>query len=237
MGLSDTLKRSFIAGIALVAPLVVTFVAFRLIFGWLRGLLNPIIQSTGLVSLSGNIEIVAELGAFVILFFIIALLGYVAQRSLGAYFFDLFDRLIGLIPMVSVIYSSVRQVSDALVTKESRYESVALVEYPRDGLYALGFVTSESPRAIVDALGEEAYNVYLPNSPNPTQGHFMLVPTDQVTELDLSVSRAIRLLVTTGIAENQEELAEFQQDVRDQLDETDVSADEVVDTDKRWDRL
>jgi uncharacterized membrane protein len=235
MGLSETLKRSFIAGVALVAPLVVTFVAFRIIFGWLRGLLNPIIQQTGLISLTGNIEIAAELGALGILFLIIALLGYVAQRSLGAYVFGLVDRVIGLIPMVSVIYSSVRQVSDALVTQESRYESVALIEYPRDGLYVLGFVTSESPRAVAAALEENAYNVYLPNSPNPTQGHFTVVPTDQIIELDLSVSRAIRLLVTTGIAENQKELESFQQDVRDQLEETDVSVDEVVDSDRRWD--
>lgn len=231
MGLTDTLKRSFIAGVALVAPLVVTFVAFRLIFGWLRGILNPIIEGTGLIALTGNVEIVAQLGALVILFLIIALLGYLAQRSVGAYAFGLFDRVVGVIPMVSVIYSSVRQVSDALVTKESRYDSVALVEYPRNGLYVLGFVTSESPRAVVNALGEEAYNVYLPNSPNPTQGNFTLVPTDQVIELDLSVSRAIRLLVTTGIAEDQQELAEFQQDVREQIDEKEISMDDVVDTD------
>lgn len=237
MGLTSTLKKSFIAGIAVVAPLVITFVAFRIVFGWLRGFLNPIIEEAGLISLTGNIEIVAEFGALVILFFIIASLGYLAQRSLGSWVFGLLDRLIGLIPMVSVIYSSVRQVSDALVTKESRYESVALVEYPRDGLYVLGFVTSESPKAVATALGEDAYNVYLPNSPNPTQGHFTLVPEDQILELDMSVSRAIRLLVTTGIAEDQEELAEFQQDVRDQLEDEDVSMDDVVDSDRRWDGL
>jgi uncharacterized membrane protein len=228
MGLSDTLKKSFVAGLALVAPLVVTFVAFRLIFGWLRGVLNPIIEGTRLVEITGNVGFAAEILALFILFGIIATLGYVAQRSLGAYAFDLVDRLIGRIPIVSVIYSSVRQVSDALVSQESRYESVALVEYPREGLYVLGFVTSESPKAVVDALGGDAYNVYLPNSPNPTQGHFTLVPSDQVLELDLSVSRAIRLIVTTGIAEQEEELEAFQQDVKEQLEAEGVSLDDVV---------
>lgn len=228
MGLSDTLKKSFVAGLALVAPLVVTFVAFRLIFGWLRGVLNPIIEGTRLVEITGNVGFAAEILALFILFGIIATLGYVAQRSLGAYAFDLVDRLIGRIPIVSVIYSSVRQVSDALLSQESRYESVALVEYPREGLYVLGFVTSESPKAVVDALGGDAYNVYLPNSPNPTQGHFTLVPSDQVLELDLSVSRAIRLIVTTGIAEQEEELEAFQQDVKEQLEAEGVSLDDVV---------
>jgi uncharacterized membrane protein len=228
MAFSDTLKKSFIAGLALVAPLVVTVVAFQLIFSWLRGILNPIIDGTGLVQLTGNVEIAAEIAALLILFGIIAFLGYLAQRSLGAYAFSIVDRIIGLIPMVSVIYSSVRQVSDALVSQESRYDTVALVEYPRDGLYVLGFVTSESPNAVVNALGEDAYNVYLPNSPNPTQGHFTLVPDDQVLELDLSVSRAIRLLVTTGIAEKEEELESFQEDVKAQLEEEGLSLDDVV---------
>lgn len=229
MGLSDTLKKSFVAGLALVAPLVVTFVAFRLIFGWLRGVLNPIIDGTSLVEVTGNVEFAAETMALIVLFGIIAALGYIAQRSLGDYVFGLVDRLIGRIPIVSVIYSSVRQVSDALLSQESRYESVALVEYPREGLYVLGFVTSESPQEVVDALGGDAYNVYLPNSPNPTQGHFTLVPADQVLELDMSVSRAIRLVVTTGIAEQEEEVEAFQQDVKTQLEAEEFSLDDVVD--------
>jgi uncharacterized membrane protein len=227
MGLSETLKKSLIAGIALIAPLVVTLVAVRLIFGWLRGILNPIIESTGLVNLAGNIEIVAEVGALLILLLGITLLGYLAQRSGGARLFDLFDRLVGIIPMVSVVYSSVRQVSDALTKRKSRYESVVLVEYPREDLYVLGFVTSDSPEAVTDALGTEAYNVYIPNSPNPTQGRFMLVPTDQVTDIDMSVSRSIRLLVTTGIAEDQEELEQFQHEMEAELEDEDISLDDV----------
>ena len=227
MGLSETVKKSLIAGLALVAPLVVTLVAIRLIFGWLQGILNPIIEGTGLVAFAGNIEILAEVGALLLLLLGITMLGYLAQRSGGARLFDLFDRLVGIIPMVSVVYSGVRQVSDALVKRESRYESVVLVEYPREGLYVLGFVTSESPDAVTDALGTDAYNLYVPNSPNPTQGRFMLVPTDQVIDLDMSVSRSIRLLVTTGIAENQEELEQFQHEMEAELEDEDVSLDDV----------
>jgi uncharacterized membrane protein len=227
MGLSETLKKSLIAGIALVAPLVVTLVAVRLIFGWLRGILNPIIEGTGLVSLAGNIEILAELGAFLVLLLGITMLGYLAQRSGGARLFDLFDRLVGIIPMVSVVYSSVRQVSDALVKRESRYESVVLVEYPREGVYVLGFVTSGSPEAVTDALGTEAYNVYLPNSPNPTQGRFTLVPTDQVIDIDMSVSQSVRLLVTTGIAEDQEELEQFKHEMEARVEDEDISLDDA----------
>jgi uncharacterized membrane protein len=227
MRLTETLRKSFIAGIALVAPLVVTIVAFTFLFGWLRGVLDPIIQETALVELTRNFEIVAEISALIILFFVIALLGYLAQRSVGAWTFGLIDRVIGLIPMVSVIYSSVRQVSDALMQQTTRYESVVLVEYPREGLYALGFITSESPNAVERAIGGDAYNVYLPSSPNPTQGRFLLVPADDVQELDLSVSRTIRLLVTTGIAEDQEEMQQLQREVESRIDEGHLSMEDA----------
>lgn len=87
-----------------------------------------------------------------------------------------------------------------------------MVEYPRPGLYALGFVTADSPAAVTDETGQPTQNVYFPNSPNPTNGHMALIPENQVTPLDMSVSRGIRLLVTTGIAESKEEIAELQGD-------------------------
>ena len=215
---SKTLRQSFIAGVALVAPLVVTIIAFRFLFGWLRGVLDPIITETGLAELTANVTVLAEIGAAIILFLLIALLGYVAQRSAGAWTFGLIDRIIGVIPMVRVIYSSVRQVSDALMNQTTRYDTVVLLEYPRDGIYTLGFVTSESPKSVQDAIGGDVYNVYMPNSPNPTQGKFALVPEERVQEIDMSVSRSIRLLVTTGIAEEEEDMEELQQEVEARLE-------------------
>jgi uncharacterized membrane protein len=231
MGISETLRGSLVAGIVLVAPLVVTIVAVRFVLGWLRGFLNPIIENTGLTGLVANIEIAAQIIAFLVLLLIVAILGYIAQKSVGERAFGLFDRAVGLIPMVSVIYGSVRQVSDALLKEQSRYESVVAVEFPRNGLYTIGFITSESPEPVETATGEQLYNVYLPNSPNPTQGHFVFVPTDQVTEVEMSVSRSIRLLVTTGIAEDEEELRELHEDVDRRVDEQDTGLEDAFGND------
>jgi len=227
MGLSETVKKSFIAGIALIAPLLVTLVAFQILFGWLRGILNPIIQRTGLIDLTANVEIVAEIAALIILVLGIAVLGYVAQRSAGQYLFATIDRAVGLIPMVSVVYNGVRQVSDALTKRQNRFESVVLVEHPRDDIYAFGFVTADSPGEAVETIGRDAFNVYLPGSPNPTQGKLAVIPEDQIHSVDISVSRAIRLLVTTGIAEEQEELEQLHEDVREELAEEDVSVEDA----------
>lgn len=222
MDIRRTLKKSFIAGIALLAPLLVTVVALQFVLGWLRGLLGPLIDETRYVAYIGDVELAAELLAIAIVVVAIAIIGYLAQRRLGSWVFGTLDRAIGVIPMVSVIYSSVRQVSNALMRQRTRYESVALVEYPRQGLYALGFVTAESPATVVSTLGEDAVNVYLPNSPNPTNGQLMMIPESQIRELDMSVSRGIRLLVTTGIAEDQRELEELQAEVEDELDDQDI---------------
>ncbi len=220
MGLTRTIKTSLVAGIALIAPLLVTVIAFQLVFGWIRGFLTPIIESIGLRSLVG-IEVVAEVLALVILVLALAVLGYLAQRSAGAYVFGVVDRLIGLVPILSVVYNGVRQVSDALTRQESRFESVVLVEYPREGVYSFGFVTAETSDQ-ASPPDQDTYNVYMPGSPNPTQGHLLFVPEEEYYSVDIKVSRAIRLLVTTGIAEEQEELEQLHEEVAEEVAEEDV---------------
>ncbi|MEF8776018.1 MAG: DUF502 domain-containing protein [Haloarculaceae archaeon] len=217
-----TLKNSFVAGLILLAPLLVTVIALQVLLGWLRGLIGPVIDGTRLVAYIGDVELAAELLAIALVVVTIALVGYVAQRRLGTYLFEALDRFMGVIPVVSVVYSSVRQVSNALTSQRTRYESVALVEYPRTGLYGIGFVTAESPATVVDTLGESAVNVYLPNSPNPTNGQLLMVPESQIRELDMSVGRGIRLLVTTGIAEDERELQELKDQVEADFDTEDV---------------
>jgi uncharacterized membrane protein len=219
MGVTRTIRTSLIAGIALIAPLVVTVIAFQFVFGWIRGFLAPLIEGTGLRSLTGNIDIIAEVVALAFLVVVIAILGYLAQRRAGAYVFGVVDRLIGLVPILSVVYNGVRQVSDALTRQESRFESVVLVEYPRVGVYSFGFVTAETSDA-ASPPDKETYNVYMPGSPNPTQGRLLFVPERELYPVDLTVSRALRLLVTTGIAENQAEMERLHEEVADEDVET-----------------
>jgi len=213
MDVSKVVRSSFVAGLALIAPLIVTVVALRFLLNWLTTFIDPVVQGTRLAQYTANIEVVAQALAAVLILLLITLLGYLAQRSLGERLFGWLDRGVGLVPLVRVIYSSVRQVSNALMEQSSRYESVVLVEYPREGVYTLGFVTGDAPDQARDVTGGEAFNVFLPNSPNPTGGRLLLVPADQVHEVDISVRRGIRLLVTTGIAEREEEVRQLREDV------------------------
>lgn len=100
---------------------------------------------------------------------------------------------------MSTIHSSVRQVATALVSGESQYESVVLVEYPREGLYSIGLVTAEGIEDVDAVTGVQSVSVFLPNSPNPTAGRLVMVPEDQIHQTDMSVRQGMRMIVTTGI--------------------------------------
>jgi len=219
------LRNSFITGLILIAPLVITVIVLQFLLGWLTGFVSPVVDATDLAQITGEIEFLAQLLALAILVVLIILVGLLAQWGIVDRFSGGFGRVIGVIPMVRVIYASVRQVSNSLMSSGSRYESVVLVEWPREGAYSIGFVTAESPEP-VQAITGEAYNVYIPNSPNPTNGNLALFPEEEVQEIDMSVRRGIRLMVTTGMAETSEDLEELEAEVDANFEELTDDADE-----------
>jgi uncharacterized membrane protein len=137
---------------------------------------------------------------------LLVLLGYLARWSVGERVFGGLGRIVTFLPLVRTIYSSTRQVAKALTERNNRYESVVLVEY-REDYSVIAFVTGDIPEAVQATLDEPAYAVFVPNSPNPTGGRLLLAPESRVTEIDMSVRRGIRTLVTTGIAAEGETLA------------------------------
>jgi len=205
MRVSTALRDNLLAGLVLVAPLVVTVFALRVLFSWVSAAIDPIVESTRLASYTANIEIVAQFVTLLAIVLLITLLGYVARWSVGERVFGGIGRLVNFLPLVRTIYSSTRQVANALVERQNRYESVVIVEY-REGFSVIGFVTGEVPGPVQATMDEPAYNVFVPNSPNPTGGRLLLVPESRVQEVDMSVRRGIRTLVTTGIASEEREL-------------------------------
>ncbi|ACV47366.1 MULTISPECIES: DUF502 domain-containing protein [Halomicrobium] len=204
MSLSERLRRSFVAGLILLAPLVVTVYVIRTLANWTLQLVEPIVASTRLASYTGDDQLLAQFVAIGAVLVAVVVLGSLAQRNAGRQLFGNVGRIVNVVPLVNTIYTSVRQVANSLVDRDEAYESVVLVEYPRDGIYSIGLVTGDSP-VDVDAFGgESVYNVYFPNSPNPTGGRLALVPESDLHETDMSVKAGLRLLVTTGVTEDGE---------------------------------
>lgn len=220
MEVKRQLRRSFIAGVLLVAPLAVTVFVLVFTFSQLVGILDPIVEGTRLAAYTGNVVLAAQLLAAVLLVAAITVLGYLAQRSFGQRAVNAFDRLIGIIPVVSVIYAGVRQVSNALVDRNVSYDRVVLVEYPHRGVYSIGFVTGDAPAVAREVASQDVYNVFLPASPNPTAGRLVLASADRVHETNMNVRRGLRLIVTTGIADTEAGLRELH-DEADELHATD----------------
>ena len=213
MDIRTEFRNSFVAGLVLVAPLAVTVLVLQFVFTRLAGLLDPVVDGTRLAAYTADIHLLAQVLAAVVVVVLVTLLGFLAQRSGGERAVDAFDRLVSLIPLVSVVYTGVRQVSDALTERDTRFQRVVLVEYPRLGVYSLGFVTGEGPEVADDVSGESTSTVIVPHSPNPTVGHLIVVPDSTLHETDISVRRAVRMLVTTGVAESADDLERLQQEV------------------------
>lgn len=201
MRVTAALKRSFISGVILLTPLAVTMFVLTVLVNWSLQFVNPLVRSTQLTQYTANIEVVAQFVAAVFIVVVVTLVGYIAQRTIGQEVFGNMGRIVNVVPLLNTVYASVRQVANSLVERQTAYEGVALVEYPRRGSYCIGLVTGESPESVEDFVGQEAYNVFIPNSPNPTGGRLLLLPEDQVHEIDMSVRRGMRLVVTTGMGE------------------------------------
>lgn len=199
MGLLARVRTSFVAGLVLITPLVVTLFVLQFVFARLTGVLDPIVRATGLAAYTANVDIVAELLAAVLLVVFITAIGYTTSRSVGRRLFGGFERTIRVLPVVRTIYFGVRGVAESLTTRDERFERAVLIEYPREGLYRIGFVTNDGPAAVAATTGTETVAVFLPNSPNPTAGTLVMVAPEDYHELDMTVRQGLRLVVTTGL--------------------------------------
>lgn len=199
MRIKTTLRSNFVAGLVLVAPLVVTLFVLRTVTGWISGTLTPVITGTSLEAFTANNIALAQVLLVALLVVAVTAVGFLAQRSVGRRVFGKTGRIIDLLPVFRTIYGTVRGMATSVTSRGSDFESVVYVEYPIEGVYRLGLVTGESPGDLETIAGEQAYNVFFPGSPNPTQGSLNLVPESEIHESDMSVRAAIRFLMTTGM--------------------------------------
>lgn len=217
----QAIRNSFIAGIILILPLIITLYILQLLAGFALQFIDPVAQGTELERYTANVELVARILAVTIIILAITILGYIAQTRTGQRLFGTFGRMVDVVPLVSTIYSTVRQMAASFSSTETAYDSLVLVEYPRKGVYAIGLVMNESPSAINEVTGSKAYNVFLPSSPSPASGRLILVPEEEVIEVDLSVRQGLRLVMTTGAGSEQEDL-ELPPDIEDHIIDEDA---------------
>ena len=130
--------------------------------------------------------------------FLITFIGWLSLTFIGKRFIVFFESVLNRIPILRTIYSSTGQLMDNFSQNKKSKKSVVLVQYPRQGIWAVGFATKENTGKIKDALSEDTINVFVPTTPNPTSGFLLLFPKKDVIFLDLTFEEASKFVVSAG---------------------------------------
>jgi uncharacterized membrane protein len=133
-------------------------------------------------------------------FAILFLTGVIAANFAGARLIRVWESVLGRIPVVKSIYSSVKQVSDTLLSDSGNaFRKALLVQFPHQDSWSIAFLTGTPAPSVAEHLGEEHVSVYVPTTPNPTSGYFVIVPKSKVRELDMTVDEALKYVISMGV--------------------------------------
>jgi len=187
------LRTTFFRGIGVIIPLGLTYWFFRALLNAVDGILSPILEN-----LIGHP--VPGLG-FLSMLAVIFLIGLLTRNLVGRLFFAWFENLLRSIPFVRSVYGAIKDLVGAFLTggKSKTFRQVVMTEYPRKGLYSIGFVTNEMHFTAPDNTEIDFLNVYIPNPPNPTSGFLVLIPKREAIHLHLSIEDGLKLVLSGGI--------------------------------------
>ena len=197
--LSTVTRRYFVAGLVFFAPIGITIWAIASIVVWLDNLILPRVLKLLIPGLEEPPTL--PLVGMLFTFLVIIVLGVIARHLLGGEILRTWERVLGRVPVARSIYGGVKQLFEAiLITSDStRFNRVVLIQYPREGIYALAFTTGPA-RGVVQAITERhMINCFLPTTPNPTSGVYLLVPEDEIIETQLTVEEAFKLVMSAGL--------------------------------------
>lgn len=191
------LRTWLVAGLLVWVPLGVTFLVVKLLIDLADQVLLLLPEAYRPEVLLGfNIP---GLGvALTVLTVVIT--GMVFANLFGRRLVRLWEDILARIPLVRSIYSSVKQITETLFSAQGKsFRKVVLVEYPRRDLWTLAFLTGETAESMIEITGRELVSIYVPTTPNPTSGFFIMVPKEDIVELDITVEAGLKLILSTGV--------------------------------------
>ncbi|MFH1338288.1 MAG: DUF502 domain-containing protein [Candidatus Omnitrophota bacterium] len=189
-------KKYFIAGILVIFPLLLTVYILVNLFQFADSILGKFIN-TYLVETLGFY--IPGLG-LVLFLFIIFLVGFLTTHFLGKKLYLVLDKTLRHFPLIRLIYPSVKQIIEFLFTTQHQtFKKTVLVEYPRAGVWSMGFITNEGFQEAKEKTKQELLNIFIPSSPGPFTGYYILLPRQEVIVLDITIEDAIKLIVSGGL--------------------------------------
>jgi uncharacterized membrane protein len=191
------LKNYFLTGLLVILPIFITAYVIWYLIKAMDAVLK-FIPARYLPETYTNIYI-PGLGLLLVVI-LIFVVGILTRNIAGRRVLQLWDDLVDRIPLARILYSSVKQLLQAFFFQNSNsFQRVALIEYPRRGIYVLGFITGESRGEVQEKTNRKMINVFIPTTPNPTSGFYVLVPEEDLMLLDMSVEDAFKLLISGGL--------------------------------------
>ncbi|MEN9545009.1 MAG: hypothetical protein RLZZ598_1842 [Pseudomonadota bacterium] len=200
------MKKYLIAGLLVWLPLTITLWVLLWVVGLLDGVFRALAGVAQTLLPDAAIAVIAALmrvpgfGVLVVALLLL-LTGVFVTNFIGAWWLRQWDKLLAQIPIVKSIYSSVKQVSDTLFSSSGQaFREAVLVQYPREGSWTIAFVTGRPGGAVAQHLDPQAHiSVYVPTTPNPTSGFFLMLPRADVRPLAMSVDEALKYIISMGV--------------------------------------
>lgn len=203
--MKNKFRNHILAGVLLIMPFGVTLLVMRWLFGWMAGVLRPTFLKAASAMLNdptletdpnNYVSIILSILSILTLFVLVYLVGIFGHYVLGKKLIKVGELLLSKIPVVGTIYHATKQVMSAVsLPDKAAFKSVVLIDFPRNGIKAVGFLTGY----ITYSTGERFCKIFIPTAPNPTTGFFEIFPIDEVMQVNLTVEDAFKMLISGGI--------------------------------------
>jgi len=194
------IRKTFVAGLLVLAPITLTIWILFLLFDKLDSILkDSVIQFIlGKLGYGSATEPIPGLGLLFLLA-LIFLTGAITRNYAGRKLIAIGDHVVTHIPLMNRIYIAIREISEAILSeKREVFKKTVLIEYPRKGLYSIAFFTQDTKGLVQDTLKKDVVSVFVPTTPFPTSGYLLFVPKSDITEIDMSVEDALKLVISAG---------------------------------------
>ena len=197
-------RTNFLTGLAVVLPAVITLAVVRWLFGTVSSITDFLLffvpkGVTHAQEGAGPMHWYWSLAALALAVLLLTLIGRTTRYYVVRQIIGLLDAWMLRLPLLNKVYGTIKQVNESFSSsKKSAFKQVVMIQYPRDGLYTIGFITSDDHPEAEARLGQDLVGVYVASTPNPTTGFLLAVPRDQVVPLDMTVAQGLKYTISLG---------------------------------------
>ena len=201
-------RNSFLTGVVVIAPVGLTVWLVWTVIGWVDGFVLPFVpsqyQPEELLKVILGEDVRVNIRGLGVVFFLVftTFIGWIAKGLLGRTFIRSAENLVNRMPVVRSVYSGVKQIAETVFAQADRsFEKACLIEYPRRGIWAIGFISTAAKGEVSKRAGsgQKMQSIFVPTTPNPTSGFLLFFPAEDVIELDMSVEDAAKLVISAGL--------------------------------------